>query len=149
MMRCAILAPIVSAALCWVGCAKKDAESPELPAGEIELVCFAEQRSGAIERFPFADKAEAIRKWLDERLKDPRMRAFYFEELPQTGVDFQDDRMRETAAEAGIERCPMADYLDFTGKLPREGFHFADCVGACTARHSAAADAACRRGCGG
>ncbi|HZO13754.1 MAG TPA: hypothetical protein VFB62_10870 [Polyangiaceae bacterium] len=134
-----------------IGCATKEAESPELPAAELELVCFAEQRSGAIERFPFADKAEAIRKWLDERLKDPRMRTFYFEELPQTGVDFQDDRMREAAAEAGIERCPMAGYLEFTGKLPREGFKFADCVAACTARHSAApaVDAACRRGCGG
>jgi hypothetical protein len=153
-MRPRIL-PLAFAVLCLDAGACAPAGEARTPGGlgaeaapELELLCFAEERSGAIERFPFFEKTETMTSWLDQRLESPSVRAFYFEELPQTGIEQQDDRLRQVAQDAGIERCPMADLIEFLGRMPREAFGFGDCVKACVARHQAEREPACRRGCG-
>lgn len=137
-----------------LGCAggKESARSRAMSESEMQILCFAETRSDALVRFPFADKLGTMNAWLERELGQGGVRALYFERLPETPAHLQGQLLRDEAARAGVASCPTAGLLDFLADLPREGLGFDDCVAACLARNrglDGASDDACKKGCGG
>ncbi len=135
------------------GADSPDGRGPDYLAG-LEDICFAETRSGAVERFPFMDKAQTLHSWLEQRLTDQAAHRLYFETILQASVLEQGDRLRATAASAGIESCPLGGYLDFIGRLSSRAATLEDCAAACAERNrdtgdEASVGQACRIGCGG
>ena len=153
-LRPACVALVGMLAACASGAAgDHDAAAPEgepAPA-ELRALCRAELDSGAIEAFPFIDKAAAIQAHLDAQLTSEAGKSFYYETLLQERVDHQGALLRDTAAASGISSCPYAGYLDFLAEMPREAQGAKACRRACEQRNDGLYDGladACRRGCG-
>lgn len=141
-----------------VGCSAGGADHPEgggpAYATGVEDICFAETRSGAIERFPFMDKAQTLNSWLEERLADEAAHRLYFETILQASVLEQGDLLRSRATAVGLETCPLGGYLDFIGTLSSRAASNEGCARACLERNRATGEeqtieAACVTGCGG
>lgn len=142
--------PLLLLLACNSSSPPEHAENEPISAQSVEDLCFAETRSGAVDRFPFADKLGTLNGWLEERLDEPA-HAFYFETLMQTPVHQQGDRLRSEAERVGLARCPTAGLLDFLADLPRMGLTTDDCIAACLKRNEGLDGvdrSACERGCG-
>jgi len=141
-----------------VGCSGSGANGPAgtgpaYVAG-VEDLCFAETRSGAIEQFPFMDKAQILNGWLEQRLTDEAAHQLYFATILQTSVLEQGDLLRSRAAAVGIEDCPLGGYLDFINQLSSRAATAEQCAALCLERNGETGDAAaieqaCVTGCGG
>ncbi len=135
------------------GADSPDGSGPDYRAG-VEDICFAETRSGAIELFPFMDKAQTLNSWLGQQVTDQAAHRLYFETILQASVLEQGDLLRATAIRAGIESCPLGGYLDFIGRLSSRAATLEDCRAACSERNrdtgdETSVDEACLKGCGG
>jgi len=127
---------------------------PEATRAQVDALCHAEIRSGAISKFPFAAKAGALNRWLDQKLTDDALRLFYFEELPQMLTTDMDEELRKEAARHGVEPCPLAAYLEFTSNLAYTAGDVEACTRACAERNEGGMPqgelaSACNEGCGG
>lgn len=141
-----------------VGCSAGGADHPEgggpTYAAGVEDICLAETRSGAIERFPFMDKAQTLNGWLEKRLTDEAAHRLYFETILQASVLDQGNLIRSRAAAIGLETCPLGGYLDFIGTLSSRAATTEGCAAACLERNretgdEQAVEEACVSGCGG
>jgi hypothetical protein len=117
---------------------------------DLQKLCEAETRAGAIDKFPFAAKQEVISGWLDQQLHDEAVRTLYYERLLQSPVHQQGDVLRGEAANAGLERCPMASLMDFLAELPIKALTTDDCIRLCVERNRLEGEERklCERGCG-
>jgi hypothetical protein len=135
------------------GADSPDGSGPDYAAG-VEDICFAETRSGAIELFPFMDKAQTLNSWLEQRLTNQAAHELYFETILQASVLEQGDLLRARALSLGLQSCPLGGYLDFIGRLSSQAATLEDCTAACAERNGdtgdeASVDQACLTGCGG
>ncbi len=136
------------------GCAGASAGgAPSGPGAEdFAALCDAEVRSGALEVFPFSDKASRLNEWIQQNVRDPGVRNIYFEQMPLVLSTEQGPMLEREAAKHGVRPCPLAQYVAFVVGMSYEAFSVDDCIAACVDRNAGAridVAAGCKRGCGG
>lgn len=107
---CAPLALALAIAVAIGPACQKATTESAVPAdyrADLENLCDAEARSGALEQDPNT-RAMVVAQWLGTTIKTQRARSF-MASLASLAPSEKASALRKAAAEAGLDRCALAD----------------------------------------